>query len=120
MSSPATESARRSSRRLNGCSRPRPSIGGFVVDFDEQPWGSDYYLKRGQMMPEDGHEIVAAADATLFGAVGSPEVSDTVTAWGLILATRQQLELYLNLRPVRSFPPAEASLVRYPAGLRRC
>lgn len=92
------------------------SIGGFVVDFDEQPWGSDYYLKCGQMMPEDGHEIVAAADATLFGAVGSPEVSDTVTAWGLILRTRQLLDLYLNLRPIRSFPPAEASLVRYPAG----
>ena len=47
---------------------------------------------------------MADADATLFGAVGSPEVPDAITAWGLILSLRQQLELYLNLRPVRAVP----------------
>jgi tartrate dehydrogenase/decarboxylase/D-malate dehydrogenase len=77
---------------------------GFRVEFDHQPWGSRYYLDTGLMMPADAAAIVADADATLFGAVGSPEVPDRISAWGLILSLRQQLELYLNLRPVRSYP----------------
>ena len=51
------------------------------------------------MMPADAAAIVADADATLFGAVGSPEVPDRVSAWGLILSLRQQLELYLQPAP---------------------
>jgi tartrate dehydrogenase/decarboxylase / D-malate dehydrogenase len=77
---------------------------GFPMEFDHQPWGSRYYLDTGRMMSADAADIVANADATLFGAVGSPEVSDRISAWGLILSLRQQLELYLNLRPVRSYP----------------
>jgi tartrate dehydrogenase/decarboxylase / D-malate dehydrogenase len=77
------------------------SLHGFAVDLDERPWGSDWYLRHGEMMPPDGHEVVAAAAATLFGAVGSPEVPDSVSAWGLILSTRQKLDLYVNLRPIR-------------------
>jgi len=76
----------------------------FGVSIEEQSWGSAYYAATGRMMPEDGHEIVARADATIFGAVGSPDVPDTISAWGLILSTRQKLDLYLNLRPIRSLP----------------
>jgi tartrate dehydrogenase/decarboxylase/D-malate dehydrogenase len=74
---------------------------GFAVDLDERPWGSAWYLRHGQMMPPDGHEVIAGAAATLFGAVGSPQVPDSVSAWGLILATRQKLDLFVNLRPIR-------------------
>jgi tartrate dehydrogenase/decarboxylase/D-malate dehydrogenase len=77
---------------------------GFRLDLRTEPWGSAYYAEHGRMMPEDGHRTVAAADATLFGAVGSPEVPDTVSAWGLILSIRQKLDLYVNLRPIRSYP----------------
>lgn len=79
----------------------------FALDLDVLPWGSEYYLREGRMMPENGHEVLANSDATLFGAVGSLEVPDTITAWGLILSTRQRLDLYLNLRPIRSFPLTE-------------
>jgi tartrate dehydrogenase/decarboxylase / D-malate dehydrogenase len=79
---------------------------GFGLEFDQRPWGSAYYLEHGRMMPADAATVVAGADATLFGAVGSPEVPDSVSAWGLILSLRQQLELYLNLRPVHSVPGA--------------
>jgi tartrate dehydrogenase/decarboxylase/D-malate dehydrogenase len=77
---------------------------GFGLAFDEQPWGSAYYREHGRMMPADAAAVVADADATLFGAVGSPDVPDAISAWGLILSLRQQLELYLNLRPVRAVP----------------
>jgi len=30
------------------------------IEFTELPWGSDYYLRHGRMMPEDGFEQLAA------------------------------------------------------------
>jgi tartrate dehydrogenase/decarboxylase / D-malate dehydrogenase len=79
---------------------------GFGLEFDHRPWGSAYYREHGRMMPADAAAVVADAEATVFGAVGSPDVPDSITAWGLILSLRQQLELYLNLRPVRAVPGA--------------
>jgi tartrate dehydrogenase/decarboxylase/D-malate dehydrogenase len=80
---------------------------GFGLEFDQRPWGSAYFREHCLMMPRDAAQVVADADATLFGAVGSPDVPDAITAWGLILSLRQQLELYLNLRPVRAVPGAD-------------
>ena len=77
---------------------------GFKVSVEEQPWGSAYYAATGFMMPEDGAETVTLADATIFGAVGTPDIPDTVSASGLILSLRQKLDLYLNLRPIQSLP----------------
>lgn len=78
----------------------------FSFEFIEQPWGSDYYARHGTMMPAGAHEIVASTNATLFGAVGSLSVPDTLSAWGLILTLRRQLNLFVNLRPIRAFPPS--------------
>jgi tartrate dehydrogenase/decarboxylase/D-malate dehydrogenase len=83
---------------------------GFELEFDEQPWGSAHYVEHGHMMP-GGRREDRGADATLFGAVGIPGIPDRITGWGLILALRQQLELYLNLRPIRSFPNPTSSRV---------
>ena len=52
-------------------------------------------------------------DAVLFGAVGRPDVPDHELVWGLIIGLRQQLDLAVNLRPVRAFegvPPLASSL----------
>lgn len=77
------------------------SMHGFALDYQTEPWGSDYYVTHGRMMPTDASETVASCDATLFGAVGSPAVSDAVSARGLIIRLRQELDLYVNLRPIR-------------------
>jgi tartrate dehydrogenase/decarboxylase/D-malate dehydrogenase len=81
----------------------------FRVAIEEMPWGSAYFRKHGRMMPADAADVVADADATLFGAVGSPDLPDDVTVWGLVLPLRHQLDLYVNLRPIRRPPglPAE-------------
>ena len=52
--------------------------GSFRFTFTDFPWGCEYYLKTGQMMPEDGIEILAKYDAILLGAVGYPGVPDNV------------------------------------------
>ena len=46
--------------------------GGFAFDFTEYPWGCEYYLKTGRMMPEDGMDQLARHEAIYLGAVGAP------------------------------------------------
>ena len=65
------------------------------------PWGSEHYLSTGAMMPADALETLARFDAILFGAVGSREVPDHVTLWGLRLAIVQGFDLGVSLRPAR-------------------
>jgi tartrate dehydrogenase/decarboxylase / D-malate dehydrogenase len=74
---------------------------GLDLVWSELPWGSDHFHQRGTMMPEDALDVARAHDAILLGAVGDPTVPDHVTLWGLLLALRQGLDLYANLRPAR-------------------
>ena len=46
--------------------------GGFALDFVELPWGCDYYLANGRMMPDDGLETLRPFDAIYLGAIGAP------------------------------------------------
>jgi tartrate dehydrogenase/decarboxylase / D-malate dehydrogenase len=78
--------------------------GSFALDCEQLPWGSQYYLEHGRMMPEDGLTILRRFDAIYLGAVGSPQVPDHVTLWGLLLPIRQRFNLYVNARPVKLFP----------------
>jgi len=78
--------------------------GGIELEYTYYPWGCDYYLKTGAMMPADGLKILADYDAILFGAVGYPSVPDHISLWGLLLPIRQHFDQYINLRPVRLLP----------------
>jgi tartrate dehydrogenase/decarboxylase/D-malate dehydrogenase len=71
------------------------------LEFTQFEWGSDYYLRHGQMMPDDGLDLLCAFDAILLGAVGDPRVPDEITLWGLLLPIRQRFHQYVNLRPIR-------------------
>lgn len=68
------------------------------------PWGSDYFLRTGAMLADDALETLAGFDAILFGAVGSREVPDHVTLWGLRLAIVQGFDHAVSLRPARLLP----------------
>lgn len=84
--------------------------GGFRVDLTLLPWGSEHYLREGTMMPPDGIDQLRSFDAIYMGAVGDRRVPDHVTLWGLLLAMRQGLDLYVNLRPVRLLPGVSSPL----------
>src|SRR6202795_925130 len=75
--------------------------GGFRLNVEGFPWGSDYYKKHGVMMPKDGLEQLREFQAIYFGAVGAPDVPDHITLWGLRLAICQGFDQYVNLRPTR-------------------
>ena len=75
--------------------------GSFAFEFTHYPWGCEYYLQTGKMMPEDGMEELAKADAIFLGAVGAPGVPDHISLWDLLLRIRKGFDQYVNLRPVK-------------------
>jgi len=80
-------------------------IGDFHLHLEEYPWGSEYYLEHGCMMPPDALKTLEGYDAIYLGAVGMPSmVPDNVTLWGLLLPIRKGFEQYVNIRPMRLLP----------------
>ena len=75
--------------------------GSFDFDFTEFPWGCEYYLRTGEMMPVNGIETLKGFDAILLGAVGYPGVPDHISLRDLLLRIRHDFDEYVNLRPVR-------------------
>jgi tartrate dehydrogenase/decarboxylase/D-malate dehydrogenase len=83
---------------------------GFRLKVERFPWSSDYYLKHGHYIPEDGLEKLKAFDAIFFGAVGSPHVPDHISLWGLRLPICQGFDQYANVRPARVLPGIKSPL----------
>lgn len=76
--------------------------GGFQFEWTYFPWGCDYYLEHGKMMPEDGIEILKGYDQIFLGAVGMPElVPDHISLWGLLIKIRRELKQAINVRPAK-------------------
>ena len=89
--------------------------GRFDMHFTEFPWGCEYYLKTGQMMPDNGIEVLSKYDAILLGAVGYPGVPDHISLRELLLRIRHEFDQYINLRPVKLLDGAPCPL----AGINR-
>ena len=82
----------------------------FRVDWTEFPWGCDYYIRSGEMMPKDGLDQLRTFEAIFLGAVGTPGVPDHVSLWGLLIPIRRSFRQYVNLRPVRLLPGIQSPL----------
>lgn len=76
------------------------------LEFDEFDFAScDYYLRHGQMMPDDWKAQIEGHDALFFGAVGWPDtVPDHISLWGSLIQFRRQFDQYISLRPARLMP----------------
>ena len=83
---------------------------GIHFEWDHLPWSCEEYSKTGKMMPDDGLERIRAHDAIYLGAVGSPEVPDHISLWGLLIPIRRRFQQYVNLRPVRLMPGIDSPL----------
>jgi 3-isopropylmalate dehydrogenase len=76
----------------------------FRVDWVDYDLGADRYLRTGEVLPETVRKELREVDAILLGAVGRPDVAPGVLERGLLLRLRFELDLYINLRPVRLYP----------------
>jgi tartrate dehydrogenase/decarboxylase / D-malate dehydrogenase len=77
---------------------------GFELQLTEHPWGCDYFVETGRMMPVDALDTLRETDAIFLGAVGRPDVPDHISLWGLLIPIRRTFRQYVNLRPVRLWP----------------
>src|SRR4029079_9715647 len=83
---------------------------GGSITWNRLPWSTQYYKQHGRMMPADGLEMLQKHDAILFGAVGSPDVPDTIPVHGLLFPMRRQFDQYVNLRPAYLFDGVQSPL----------
>ena len=89
--------------------------GSFAFEFEHFPWGCEYYLKNGRMMPADALETLKKFDAIFLGAVGYPGVPDHISLRDLLLEIRHGFDQYVNVRPVKLLKGAPCPL----AGVKR-
>ncbi len=83
---------------------------GFKLEFEHFDWSSKRYLEKGAYIPEGGLEKLKTFDAIFFGAVGSPDVPDHISLWGLRLPICQGFDQYANVRPSRVLPGVASPL----------
>lgn len=77
----------------------RPELN---LEFEWHDYGADRWLKDGVGFPDAEREAIAErCDAIYLGAVGDPRVPSNEHARELILETRFNLDLYVNLRPCK-------------------
>ena len=89
--------------------------GSFRFEFTHFPWGCEYYLREGRMMPPDAMETLKGFDAIFLGAVGYPGVPDHISLRDLLLEIRHGFDEYVNVRPVKLLRGAPCPL----AGVKR-
>ncbi len=77
-------------------------VFGRRFEIEMLPYGADYYLETGISMPPDGYAMLRDEFDTIFmGAFGDPRIPDMRHARDILLGTRFELDLYVNMRPVR-------------------
>ena len=70
---------------------------GINFDYVYGQAGDECLEKTGTALPEDTLDIIRNSDACLFGAAGE-------TAADVIVKIRQEMKMFANLRPVKTYP----------------
>ncbi|MDA1264602.1 MAG: 3-isopropylmalate dehydrogenase [Planctomycetota bacterium] len=76
-------------------------VFGFKLDVTQLPWGSEHYLKTGEIFPDAAFEEARQHDAIFLGAIGDPRIEPGKMEYGIIAKCRFDLDLYVNLRPIK-------------------
>jgi tartrate dehydrogenase/decarboxylase/D-malate dehydrogenase len=77
---------------------------GFELAYENFPYGAGYYKDTGEFMPDHALETLRGFDALYFGAVGLPDVDDTLPAKLFTFKVRVSFDQYVNYRPARLLP----------------
>ncbi len=83
---------------------------GFTYEATSFDFGGERYLRTGEVLPESAVADLRGFDAILLGAIGHPEVKPGILEKGILLRLRFELDLYINLRPVRLYPGVDTPL----------
>lgn len=83
---------------------------GFKLGTTDYDLGGERYMRTGEILPESVLEELKTFDAIFLGAIGHPDVKPGILEKGLLLKLRFDLDLYVNLRPVKLFPGVSTPL----------
>jgi len=78
-------------------------VFGFRVRRTEYPFGTQHYLDTQEVFPDAAFEEVKQMNAVYLGAIGDPRAPVGLIEYGIIAKMRFELDLYVNLRPIKLF-----------------
>ncbi len=79
------------------------AIEGFAVRPTRYPFGAEHYLKTKEIFPDSAFSEVKRQRAILLGAIGDPRIEVGLLEFGIIAKLRFELDLFVNLRPVKLY-----------------
>ncbi|OEU84783.1 MAG: 3-isopropylmalate dehydrogenase, partial [Desulfobacterales bacterium S5133MH4] len=72
--------------------------------------GAEHYKNTGETLSDGVLESMKGCHAIYLGAIGDPEVPPGILEKGVLLRLRFELDLYINLRPVKLYPGVETPI----------
>jgi 3-isopropylmalate dehydrogenase len=94
-----------------------------AIDLREELFGISAWQAHGNLMRDETWDEIVAADAILFGAIGSPDyakIPAEARKVDQLLRMRRELDLFCNLRPVRTLSALSASSTLRPEVIDGC
>src|SRR5881397_3530641 len=80
------------------------------LNYTHYDLGGERYLRTKEALPDSAVEELRKFPAILLGAIGHPDVKPGILEKGILLRLRFELDLYINLRPVKLYPGVETPL----------
>ncbi len=78
-------------------------VFGFTTRRVEYPFGTEHWLATDEVFPESAFEEVKQMDTIFLGAIGDPRAPVGKMEYGIIAKMRFDLDLYVNLRPIKLY-----------------
>jgi 3-isopropylmalate dehydrogenase len=78
-------------------------VYGFRTKKTTYPFGTEHWLKTNEIFPEPAFNEIKQKRAIFLGAIGDPRAPVGLIEYGIIAKMRFELDLYVNLRPVRLY-----------------
>ena len=79
------------------------ALEGFRAEITRYPFGAEHYLATKEIFPDSAFQEVRGHDAILLGAIGDPRLEVGLLEFGIIAKMRFELDLFVNLRPVKLY-----------------
>ena len=76
---------------------------GFTLSLTDYPYGTEHWLKHDEVFPDAALKEASQHDAILLGAIGDPRAPVGLIERGVIGRLRWDLDLYVNLRPIKLY-----------------
>ena len=83
---------------------------GFALNYTTYDLGGERYKKTGDLLPDSVITELKQHDAIYLGAIGHPDVKPGILEKEILLRMRFELDLYVNLRPVKLYEGVETPL----------